>query len=373
MKKKDTRNNVCKNILFSLITLIATITVIELATHAYVHVKYARKASGYAMIKRDFSQYSQARFYPYASEQIHINSIGFRGPEFVKHKPQGTYRIIILGGSTAFGFNATSDDTTIGAYLERILQSRMPEKSFQVYSMAIPGYISSQELITLEFYGVDYAPDMVIDINGFNDLCDAMDSPDATPDYAAHSDALINAYKIFWESSFLKFSAASIMRWSAFVSHTNEVIRARIPRPVFHDPAAVKKIKDRDGRVAFYVKNMYSMGALAERYHFQLVSVLQPTLLFKQHLSDKEKKLLKSYQTAINEKQFYPEAILTYYPRMRAQVSEAMEATGQSFIDLSTVFENTTEDIFTDMVHLVDKGNELFAEALYGHIRSRIH
>ena len=51
---------------------------------------------------------------------ININSLGFRGPEFDLIKNDNTYRIMMLGGSTAFGAGASSDATTIPAYLADI-------------------------------------------------------------------------------------------------------------------------------------------------------------------------------------------------------------------------------------------------------------
>ena len=47
------------------------------------------------------------------SNSVTINSLGFRGGEFSPEKPDDVYRIFMLGGSTMFGYGATSDETTI--------------------------------------------------------------------------------------------------------------------------------------------------------------------------------------------------------------------------------------------------------------------
>ena len=47
------------------------------------------------------------------SQTININSHGFRGSETTLEKPENTYRIFVVGGSTTFGEGATSDQTTI--------------------------------------------------------------------------------------------------------------------------------------------------------------------------------------------------------------------------------------------------------------------
>ena len=50
---------------------------------------------------------------------ININSHGFRGPEFEVQKPEGTYRVFVIGGSSVYGAGNT-DNTTIPAHLERM-------------------------------------------------------------------------------------------------------------------------------------------------------------------------------------------------------------------------------------------------------------
>ena len=42
---------------------------------------------------------------------VNMNSEGFRGSEFTKNKPEKTYRIFILGGSTTFGSVALDNQT----------------------------------------------------------------------------------------------------------------------------------------------------------------------------------------------------------------------------------------------------------------------
>ena len=59
------------------------------------------------------------------SNSITINSLGFRGDEFSSEKPEDTFRIFVLGGSTMFGHGATSDQTTIPGYMQKFLQNQV--------------------------------------------------------------------------------------------------------------------------------------------------------------------------------------------------------------------------------------------------------
>ena len=52
------------------------------------------------------------------TDTVNINSLGFRGDEFSKIKPDRTYRILILGGSPMFGYGSTSDYTTIPGFMQ---------------------------------------------------------------------------------------------------------------------------------------------------------------------------------------------------------------------------------------------------------------
>ncbi len=48
------------------------------------------------------------------------NAMGFRGPAVTTPKPAGTFRIILLGGSTTHGWGV-GDDSTIDASMRRLL------------------------------------------------------------------------------------------------------------------------------------------------------------------------------------------------------------------------------------------------------------
>ena len=46
-------------------------------------------------------------------QTVNINNDGFRGPEIKSEKSTDDFRIIMIGGSTAFGAGLTNDDQTI--------------------------------------------------------------------------------------------------------------------------------------------------------------------------------------------------------------------------------------------------------------------
>ena len=104
------------------------------------------------------------------SETLSINSLGFRGDEISESKPENTFRIFMLGGSTMFGHGATSDDTTIPGYIQNMLEEKSHNYEIQVINAGIQGADSFDEVNILETKILQLNPDLVIIYDGWNDL-----------------------------------------------------------------------------------------------------------------------------------------------------------------------------------------------------------
>ena len=104
------------------------------------------------------------------SQSITINSLGFRGGEFSVEKPNSVYRIFMLGGSTMFGYGATSDETTIPGYVQEFFQNNYEGIDIQVINAGIQGADSFAELNLIETKLLNYSPNMIIIYDGWNDL-----------------------------------------------------------------------------------------------------------------------------------------------------------------------------------------------------------
>ena len=97
-----------------------------------------------------------------------MNSEGFRGPEFIKDKPNDIYRIIAVGGSTTFGAGVT-DENTWPSILEKKLQNISGDKDIEVINAGTPGLNSLSENILVKERLVHYKPDLIIVSDGNND------------------------------------------------------------------------------------------------------------------------------------------------------------------------------------------------------------
>ena len=114
--------------------------------------------------------------------QVRINRWGFRGRDVERIKPQGVVRIACLGGSTTFSLNASDNDHTWPAQLERMLNERHAPTRFEVLNFGTPGYCAVESLLIFTLRGLDFAPDIVLVHDALNDV-PAVFRSDAASDY----------------------------------------------------------------------------------------------------------------------------------------------------------------------------------------------
>lgn len=97
-----------------------------------------------------------------------FNVWGYRGPS-AGRKPSGEYRVVVLGGSSAFGYGVTWDQA-IPALLERRLAAAAPPgRTFRVLNLAYNNEGAYSFVFTLRDYAyLDY--DLACLYEGYNDL-----------------------------------------------------------------------------------------------------------------------------------------------------------------------------------------------------------
>lgn len=108
--------------------------------------------------------------YPHHNDRINIGGIigtlktdshGFRGEEVSLKKPPGTFRIMILGDSSAFGYGVNQDEV-FAEVLKKMLREKYPDKKIEVINGAVMGYTTFS---TRNFFlekGVKFEPDAII-------------------------------------------------------------------------------------------------------------------------------------------------------------------------------------------------------------------
>ena len=91
------------------------------------------------------------------------NNFGLRGPDIKAqgHRP----RVVLVGGSAAFGL-FLKEEQTLAAALQRRLQG------IEVLNAGVVGYLSGQQLALALFRLLDLEPDVILAFDGWNDLYD---------------------------------------------------------------------------------------------------------------------------------------------------------------------------------------------------------
>ena len=98
-----------------------------------------------------------------------INSKGLRGPECPYEKPEGEFRILVLGDSFVEGYFVSLQDLFLQR-LEDALDARGDGCRYRVINAGTGGYSSDQELLFFENEGHKYEPDLVLLVVCYNDI-----------------------------------------------------------------------------------------------------------------------------------------------------------------------------------------------------------
>lgn len=99
-------------------------------------------------------------FLPGGRVEHHVNSIGFRGPEFTLEPAPGVRRIVFLGDSFTFGEGVIHEET----YAERtrsLLEEAEPGRRTESINLGVGGYNTFQEAAVLRTLGLALKPSAV--------------------------------------------------------------------------------------------------------------------------------------------------------------------------------------------------------------------
>ena len=102
-------------------------------------------------------------------ESVNYNSHGFRGPEISKEKPDNTYRIFAVGGSTTHGLPLVADNETWSYYLQKKFDERDFGFDIEVLNTGMSGHTSITESKLIKDNLIDFSPDLIVVFDGLND------------------------------------------------------------------------------------------------------------------------------------------------------------------------------------------------------------
>lgn len=145
---------------------------------------------------------------------IVANSLGFRGPEVSPLKPPHTFRILIFGDSSSFGWGVEQEESW-SSLLQQELQKRYPDTSIEVANFAIPGDSSAYGRLLFDTFAPEYQSDLIILGFGAND---------AKPVLTSHTDQVDR-----FRNNSTALTLRSWLRYSALFRGVERALAARPP------------------------------------------------------------------------------------------------------------------------------------------------
>ena len=174
-------------------------------------------------------------------------------------------RIIVVGGSTAFGTGLQNDDETFAHHLEHLLNA-------EVINAAVVGHASGQELVYLLTELVDLQPDLVITLDGWNDYdLHPLTSKFGGSNGFGQIEEQLKTLKSVTDGSFL--TRVSNLNWILFPNITKQLESLWVR---FFRREEQKSEPDLGMASAVYATNITKMQRLSEAFNYQFLCVLQP-------------------------------------------------------------------------------------------------
>ncbi|MCH8860441.1 MAG: SGNH/GDSL hydrolase family protein [Thaumarchaeota archaeon] len=272
-------------------------------------------------------------------QTININNDGFRGSEIQKEKPDDTYRIIMVGGSTTFGLKMLSEHT-IPAHLQEKFNQLNLEKRVEVINAGIHGYNSNDELNLIKKKIVYYDPDLVIIYDGSNDIFFPYDSKLIAYD--------IGDSRYIYRKYFQFYKTLDVI---------NNIISEEPPEPLHEYRLNVKL--ELDDRAKLWKNNISTICEIGNQNGFKTLIFLQPFLgTGNQTVTERESRVfnnqvLKWFPNALVEYSFFTDRL------------DDLNHSCTGTFDLRNIFDNSQREVFFDKWHHWDIYNEVLADEIF--------
>jgi len=306
-----------------------------------------------------------------------IDRNGFRGkgPE-----ERGKRKLaFLLGGSSAFGLDASSNDTTITGYLNK------NQSQYFFVNAGVPGWNSMQELYRVLLQIIEYNPDLIVVHDGHNDASISykqaksgyeylVGTPDSFDALAERVDDIRSKGKnlidinINYRKLLVKISALCFPELRSYISkqmgksYSQKSAAANLPlREITEKGGGLDDFwrGKAEATAKNYLQNLSLMQAVCRERKIKIIFIFQPYLFGHKNKAQCLKEYLNRYERIDADKINY----INKFHEIVVDNSKTLER----FYDLYNLFDKYFQDIpggviFTDEVHLYDRGNEIVAK-----------
>jgi lysophospholipase L1-like esterase len=366
--------------LWSFRLILVTIVLGVLQLGAYAYLRAFRGYDGHHLMQYEYDPYKNVlptrNFVD--TRGIRHNSVGFRrSTEVAREKPTGTFRVFLMGGSTAYGlgglwthiqrdYAVIRNEDTIDAILERRLASAFPGKRIEVINAAITSTWTHQSLIYLYQSVLNYQPDMVLFLDGFNDFYFTDSGHDQFASYPYVRSSMVI------EGEPTLYALATMNGWWAFRKFALVHVMGRVAREVKlllsrrGERSPMDSQREFAGLQQVFPRSAGKVheriGVLLQHEAVQAVFMLQPQLLLERDrttMTPIERRLFEF--DAQSYRPNYERFVQLATPWLAEQERQMAQRVGATFIDLTSAFKNVPGQVYTDYCHLTPHGNDVVA------------
>ena len=314
----------------------------------------------------------------YATNDEGFSSIGARDFHYGLVRPPDCRRIIVVGGSTVFGWGAGTPDNNLPARLHHALEHDR-SRCYEIINAGVPGYSSAQEFLFVASELIHYKPDLLIVYDGWNDQAqvagDLLDESSPSPKLSGRTesfsdvnplksathrtieDRILESYSVSGSVRLALRTAgarlgAAIRRTGTYWTVARAILlfgggsRGRaIPQ---YDPTSITR----------YRSNLAAMIAIAATQGIPIATFLQP-------LKWVDGRALIGEEAITSADAPYADARRAFYGDARTMLAGLAAQYGRAgsvcVEDISESVKNVDGNIYVDSGHLSGRGNDVVA------------
>lgn len=244
-----------------------------------------------------------------------------------------TVKVAILGGSTSDVRNFITE-----SWPEILCEiAREQNISLEIFSGAVSGYISSQELVKLLRDIIPIQPDIVVSYSGINDCI---------PTSSLEENHFVHEYQA------QLFEAISRIR-----------MRSPAQERAFQNFQPVVKFgRGISNHAEHWLNQQRMMHAVCEEFGISFIGIAQPDLLVKSAWNKFDSELMECLLL------HYPEEKLNKIRDNMVAFQQVIDKNASKYpwlLNFTRIFDETDIPIYVDHAHLFDEGNKVLAKRIF--------
>ncbi len=338
----------------------------------------------YAKYETNSYMYTIDSFHPFLqsqlnkTENIEVNSYGFRGEEITKEKPEGVFRIFVVGGSTVLNREVSLNESAV-KLLEIKIKKQFPDKKIEMVNAGKDWYTTEHSIIQYLFKIKDFHPDMIILLQGVNDMYQSCTSPEFTTkeyknDYSHFlgpmARIILNSFKPQPVISFKLLSFDFLMRSlkdNLYSDVVNSILKKKNESGGIYSKNLIIQTynKTEFESINSFERNLSEFISILKNDNVKLILADQP-FLYSNSLNDTGKGKIFFPKMFCTKNGKYPslESIIKGMNLFNSRTRMLAEKSNTPFISLDSKIPKTIEYFFDD-VHFTPKGNEKVSDSIF--------